>query len=51
MTKLQAMIRANNPPALAFYRKQGFRVVGTAERHARVGAGYVDEILTEKLLD
>lgn len=51
VTKLQAMIRADNPGALDFYRSQGFRVVGTAHRHARVGDLYVDEVLTEKLLD
>jgi RimJ/RimL family protein N-acetyltransferase len=30
--------------------RQGFRVIGTAQRHARVAGMYIDEIIIEKLL-
>lgn len=49
--KISAMIRADNPLALAFYTCQGFRVIGTAYRHALVRGEYIDEVLAEKLLD
>jgi hypothetical protein len=29
---------------------QGFRIVGTAQRHAKIRGQYVDEIIIEKLL-
>ncbi len=45
--KLWATIRADNPGAVAFYLDQGFRIVGTAQRHALVAGKYVDEILAE----
>ena len=48
--KLFTYVRADNPGALAAYRSQGFRVVGTAERHARVGERYVDEVVIERML-
>jgi len=48
--KLTATIRADNPGAVSFYRSLGFRVIGTALEHARVGERYVDEVLTELLL-
>jgi L-amino acid N-acyltransferase YncA len=48
--KLSAMIRADNPRAIAFYTGQGFRVLGTAERHACVRGVFIDELLTEKHL-
>jgi len=48
--KLCASIRADNPGAVAFYRRQGFRVIGTAREHARVGERYVDEVLAERIL-
>lgn len=49
--KLSAVIRADNPKALAFYQSQGFRVIGTAERHALVRGRLVDQVLTERWLD
>lgn len=49
--KITATVRADNPRALAFYRAQRFREVGTAERHARIDGRYIDEILMERLLD
>jgi hypothetical protein len=32
------------------YRSQGFREVGTAQRHARAQGHYVDEVMVEKQL-
>ena len=46
-----ARVKADNPQALAFYRSQGFRTIGTAERHVRVGGRFVDEVLLERLID
>jgi len=48
--KLFTFVRADNPMALQFYRSLGFRVVGTAQRQARIGSKYVDEIFIEKFL-
>jgi len=49
--KLFTFVRADNPPALRTYLDQGFRVIGTAQRHARIDGLYIDEILIEKWLD
>ena len=48
--KLFAYVRSDNERALAAYVKQGFEVVGTAKKHAKVGDNYIDEILIEKFL-
>ncbi|WP_219702637.1 GNAT family N-acetyltransferase [Marinomonas lutimaris] len=48
--KLFAYVREDNPNALATYLKQGFEVVGTAKKHAKVCGQYIDEILIEKFL-
>jgi len=48
--KIFTFVRADNPAALHTYLGQGFRTVGTALRHARVGDTYVDEIIIEKPL-
>ena len=48
--KLFTYVRADNPPALATYEAQGFRVVGRAERHLKVGDRYVDEVVVERFL-
>jgi L-amino acid N-acyltransferase YncA len=48
--KIFTFVRVDNPAALQTYARQGFRQVGTAERHARIGGRYVDEIIVEKLL-
>jgi L-amino acid N-acyltransferase YncA len=48
--KIFTFIRADNLPALVSYLKQGFRIVGTAQRHARLQGQYVDEIMVEKFL-
>ena len=48
--KIFAYVRADNIAALTTYLNQGFRVVGTAQRHARINGKYVDEIMIEKFL-
>lgn len=48
--KLFAYVRADNERALATYIRQGFEVVGTAKKHAKVGDVYIDEVLIEKFL-
>lgn len=48
--KLFAYVREDNPNALATYLKQGFEVIGTAKKHAKVRDTYIDEILIEKFL-
>ena len=48
--KVFTYVRSDNPAALATYRSQGFEVVGTARRHARIKARYVDEIIIERFL-
>lgn len=49
-SKLQATTRADNLRALAYYQKQGFRIIGSAQRHALVNGNYIDEIFMELLL-
>ena len=48
--KLFSYVRADNEAGLRTYLGQGFRIVGTAERHARIDGRYIDEIVIEKLL-
>ncbi|MGD8231898.1 N-acetyltransferase family protein [Vibrio sp. TRT 1302] len=48
--KVFAYVRSDNERALAAYLKQGFEVVGTAKKHAKVCGKYVDEIIIEKFL-
>ncbi len=48
--KIFTYVRADNDAALQVYLRQGFRVVGTARRHARIGGRYIDEIVIEKML-
>ena len=48
--KIFTYIRDDNPAALAAYVKHGFRVVGKAERQAKIGGRYVDEIFVERIL-
>jgi L-amino acid N-acyltransferase YncA len=47
--KIFTFVRADNPAALETYIRQGFRAIGTARRHARIGGRYIDEIVIEKL--
>jgi L-amino acid N-acyltransferase YncA len=48
--KIFTYIRADNPPALATYQTQGFRIVGKADRHAKLNGRFVDVIIVERLL-
>lgn len=48
--KLFTYVRADSSGSLAFYLRLGFRVVGTAQRQARIGEAYVDEIIIEHFL-
>ena len=48
--KIFTFVRADNPTALQTYLGQGFLVIGTAHRHARIDGRYIDEILIEKSL-
>lgn len=48
--KIMATVRADNPQAVSFYGSQGFKVVGTAHKHALVRGRYVDEIFMEKFI-
>ena len=48
--KIFTYVRTDNDIALRTYLRQGFQVVGTARRHARLGERYIDEIVIEKML-
>jgi L-amino acid N-acyltransferase YncA len=48
--KIFTYIRADNPVALATYQRHGFRIVGTAERHAKLHGRYVDVIVVERFV-
>jgi len=48
--KVFTYVRADSEAALAFYCGLGFRVVGTAEKHAKCGGAYVDEVIIEMFL-
>ena len=48
--KFFSYVRADNEAALQAYLGHGFRVVGAAERHAKIDGRYIDEIVIEKLL-
>jgi RimJ/RimL family protein N-acetyltransferase len=51
VTKLELHVFPHNEPAIALYRKLGFREEGHRQRHYRVAGGYVDAILMAKNLD
>ena len=48
--KIFTFVRADNLAALAVYRKQGFRVVGAAQKQAKINGAYIDEIIIERFL-
>ncbi len=48
--KIFTWVRADNEAGLRAYRGQGFRVVGTAEKHCKIDGRYIDEILIERFL-
>jgi L-amino acid N-acyltransferase YncA len=45
--KIFTFIRADNEAALAAYRSHGFRVVGIAEKQARIDGSIIDEVIVE----
>jgi len=47
--KIFTYVRADNDAGLQTYLRQGFRIVGTAERHAKIDDRYIDEIVIEKV--
>ena len=49
--KFFTYVRADNDAGLQTYLRQGFRIVGTAARHAKIDGRYIDEVVIEKLLD
>jgi L-amino acid N-acyltransferase YncA len=49
--KLFTYVRADNEGGLATYLSQGFRVVGVAQRQAKVNGVYIDETIIERFLD
>jgi len=48
--KIFTYILADNPAALGAYQKHGFRIIGKADRHAKLHGRYVDVIMVERLL-
>ncbi len=48
--KVFAYVRGDNPTALSTYQKHGFSVVGTAQKHAKIGERYVDETIIERFI-
>ena len=48
--KFFSYVRADNDAALQTYLRQGFRIVGKAERQAKIDGRYIDEIVIEKLV-
>jgi len=48
--KVFTFVRADNPAALATYRRHGFEIVGTARKQAKIDARYIDEIMIERSL-
>jgi RimJ/RimL family protein N-acetyltransferase len=51
VTKLELHVFPHNEPAIALYRKLGFREEGHRHRHYRIGGHYVDAILMALYLD
>ena len=48
--KFFTYVRADNEAGLQTYLLQGFHIVGTAVRHAKIDGKYIDEVVIEKLL-
>jgi L-amino acid N-acyltransferase YncA len=46
--KFFSYVRADNEGGLQTYLRQGFRVVGKAERQAKIDGKYIDEVIIEK---
>jgi L-amino acid N-acyltransferase YncA len=48
--KIFGYVRADNDAGLRAYLGQGFRIIGTAARHAKIDNRYIDEVLIERFL-
>jgi len=48
--KIFTYIRADNLTALKAYTNQGFQIVGTAKKQAKIDGKYIDEVVIEKFL-
>jgi L-amino acid N-acyltransferase YncA len=48
--KFFTYVRADNEAGLKAYLRQGFRIVGRAERQARIDGRYIDEVIIEKAI-
>jgi L-amino acid N-acyltransferase YncA len=48
--KFFAFVRADNVAGLAFYKRIGFEIIGTAKRHAKIKGRYIDEVMIERQL-
>jgi L-amino acid N-acyltransferase YncA len=48
--KIFTYVRADNEAALSFHLRLGYRIIGRAQRQAKIGSTYVDEILIERFL-
>ena len=48
--KFFTYVRADNEAGLQTYLSHGFRIVGTAERQAKIDGRYIDEVVIEKVL-
>ncbi|HKQ79923.1 MAG TPA: GNAT family N-acetyltransferase [Blastocatellia bacterium] len=48
--KIFTLVRSDNPAALAVYQRQGFQIVGTARKQAKLDGKYIDEIIIERFL-
>jgi L-amino acid N-acyltransferase YncA len=47
--KFFTYVRADNEAGLQTYLRHGFRIVGTAARHAKIDGKYIDEVVIEKV--
>jgi L-amino acid N-acyltransferase YncA len=49
--KFFTYVRADNEAGLRTYLRQGFRIVGNAQRQAKIDGQYIDEVIIERPLD
>ena len=49
--KFFTYVRADNDAGLQTYLRHGFRIVGTAARHAKIDGKYIDEVVIEKIIE
>ncbi len=49
--KLFTYVRADNEAGLQTYLRQGFRIVGRAERQAKIDGRYIDEVIIERAIE